>query len=324
MPGNAHNQSDLSEALASERLKQDGPNELARSKPKSIGHLIREITTEPMFILLVSCGGIYMLLGNVNEALMLLGFVFVVMGITFVQQRRTERSLEALREMSSPLALVVRDGKSKRIAGRELVCGDIVLLSEGDRVPADICLVESSNLMIDESMLTGESLPIAKQSSTTQTENTSAIIDNKTLVFSGTLVTQGTARGYVIATGARSALGKIGKSLSEIVRDDTPIQRETRQIVKKIACIGILLACVLVVGYGLTHADWLTGLLTGITLAMAILPEELPVVLTLFMALSARRLANDHVLARNMPAIEMLGATTLSSKHSKIVEKSLL
>src|ERR1019366_7027280 len=220
-------------------------------------------------LLLVACGAIYMVLGDRNEALMLLGFVFVVMGITFVQQRRTERSLEALRDLSSPQALVVREGRPRKVAGRELVCGDIVLLAEGDRVPADMDLVEASNLTVDESMLTGESVPVSKL--TPSAANGGAAnppAEGETRVFSGTLVTQGTA------------LGRIGRSLEGLGGENPPIQQETRLVVKRVAIVGLALAMGLAIAYWLSTGDWLHGLLAGLTLAMAVLPEELPVVLT--------------------------------------------
>ena len=302
----------LSEAEAAQRLTRDGPNELPVSRPRSVLRLLRDVVSEPMFLLLVACGAIYMVLGDRHEALMLLGFVFVVMGITFVQQRRTERSLEALRDMSSPRALVMRDGQARRIAGRELVCGDIVLLAEGDRVPGDMHLTESSNLAVDESLLTGESAPVVKQAGPTA-DGAGAVPgdSNPAQVFSGTLVTRGTARGRVVATGERSALGRIGKSLAGIGSENTPIQHETRRIVKRVAAVGLALAMVLAVAYWMMLGDWLHGLLAGLTLAMAILPEELPVVLTLFLGLGAWRLAREKVLARSIPAVELLGATTV-------------
>ncbi len=302
----------LSEAQARQRRAQDGPNELPTSRPRGVLRLLRDIVSEPMFLLLVACGAIYMVLGDRNEALMLLGFVFVVMGITFVQQRRAERSLEALRDLSSPRALVVRDGQTRRVAGRELVGGDIVLLAEGDRVPADMELLESSNLAVDESMLTGESAPVLKQAGPMPGHASAAPDTNDPAqVFSGTLVTQGTARGRVLATGERSALGRIGKSLAGLGDESTPIQRETRRIVKRVAIVGLTVAGALALAYWLRLDDWLHGLLAGLTLAMAILPEELPVVLTLFMGLGAWRLARENVLARSIPAIELLGATTV-------------
>ena len=291
-------------------------------------HLLGQVVAEPMFLLLVACGAVYMVLGDRNEALMLLGFVVVVMGITFAQQRRTERSLEALRDLSSPQALVVRDGEPRKAAGRELVCDDIVLLAEGDRVPADMDLVEASNLTVDESMLTGESVPVPKLATAAAEAGDStagcalagdadeaaaakAADEAGRRVFSGTLVTQGTARGRVIATGERSALGRIGKSLEGLGGENTPIQQETRRVVKVVAIAGLALATGLAIAYRLTTGEWLHGLLAGLTFAMAVLPEELPVVLTLFLGLGAWRLSREKVLARSIPAIELLGAATV-------------
>ncbi|SEA54316.1 cation-translocating P-type ATPase [Variovorax sp. YR216] len=295
----------LSEDEAALRLRRDGPNELPVSRPRGLLRLALEVASEPMFLLLVACGVIYMVLGDPQEALMLLGFVFVVMGISFFQQRRSERALDALRDLSSPQALVLRGPTARRIAARELVVGDVVLLAEGDRVPADMDLVEASNLAVDESLLTGESMPVAKEAAASH-----PAIDTAK-VFSGTLVTSGTGRGCVIATGEHSALGRIGKSLAGIAADSTPIQQETRRVVKQVAAVGLALAGVLAVAYGITRGDWLHGVLAGLTLAMAILPEELPVVLTLFLGLGAWRLAREKVLARSIPAIERLGATTV-------------
>jgi Ca2+-transporting ATPase len=300
----------LSETEAQLRLARDGPNELPVSRPRGVLRLLRDIVFEPMFLLLVACGAIYMALGDRHEAFMLLGFVFVVMGITFVQQRRTERSLEALRDLSSPRALVVRDGQARRIAGRELVCGDIVLLAEGDRVPGDMQLIDSSNLAVDESLLTGESAPVPKQAGA---PDAGAIPggDIAAQVFSGTLVTRGSGRALVLATGERSALGRIGKSLDGIASELTPIQRETHRIVNRIALVGLALASALAIAYWMLRGDWLHGLLAGLTLAMAILPEELPVILTIFLGLGAWRLSREKVLARSIPAVELLGATTV-------------
>ncbi|ACB34303.1 ATPase, P-type (transporting), HAD superfamily, subfamily IC [Leptothrix cholodnii SP-6] len=295
----------LSSTEARQRLALDGPNALPESQPRSALRLLGDVLREPMFLLLVACGAVYLVLGDRNEALMLLGFVFVVMGISFVQQRRTERSLDALRELSSPQALVLRDGVARKIASRELVRGDIVLLAEGDRVPADMALLQSANLSVDESMLTGESVPVSKRVGAADDDQ------NAGQVFSGTLITQGTARARVTATGERSALGRIGRSLEALGAEDTPIQRETRQIVQRVAVLGLLLAAGLALAWWLTTGDWLRGLLAGLTLAMAVLPEELPVVLTLFLGLGAWRLTREQVLARSIPAVELLGATTV-------------
>jgi len=305
----------LSSVEAQARLARDGANELPVTQRKGLLRLIRDIATEPMFLLLVACGAIYMMLGDVHEALMLLGFVFVVMAITFVQQRRTERSLDALRELSTPQALVLRDGIAVRLAQRDLVQGDIVLLAEGDRVSADMVLLLASNLSVDESMLTGESMPVDKRAAQgTECDSDARLQPDQGMafgVFAGSLVTRGTAQGRVMATGTGSALGLIGQSLATLEPLSTPIQRETGMIVKRVAAVGMTLAAALALAYGLLSGDWLDGLLAGLTLAMALLPEELPVVLTLFLGLGAWRLAREKVLTRSIPAVELLGATTV-------------
>jgi Ca2+-transporting ATPase len=301
----------LTEAAAQRLLEQDGPNGLVTSRPRTLFKLLAEVVTEPMFLLLVACGITYALLGDRGEALMLLGFVVIVMGTTFAQQRRAEQALNALRELSSPTALVMRDGVLRTVAASTLVCTDIVLISEGNRVPADMRLLESSNLTVDESMLTGESAPVLKFAIATAGAWPVEGEAPETLVFSGTLVTQGTARGQVIATGARSALGRIGASLASISTEPTPIERETRQVVKRVALVGLAMATLLTLTYWYLRGQWVQGILAGLTFAMAILPEELPVVLTIFLGLGARRLARANVLARRIPAIELLGATTL-------------
>src|SRR5690348_963375 len=157
--------SGLSASEAAERLRRDGPNELPSAKPRSVAAIAWEVITEPIFLLLVACGAIYLFLGDKQEALMLLGFVFFVTGISFYQEHKTERTLEALRDLSSPRALVIREGMATRIPGREVVSGDLIVLAEGDRVPADARVVSSTNLSTDESLLTGESVSVRKTAS---------------------------------------------------------------------------------------------------------------------------------------------------------------
>jgi Ca2+-transporting ATPase len=273
---------------------------------------LAEIVVEPMFLLLIACGALYMLLGDPQEALMLLGFVFVIIAITFFQQRRSERALDALVDLSSPQALVVRDGQSIRIDSHQVVCDDLVLLAEGDRVPADLRLISVSNLTIDESLLTGESMPVQKEMLPEDGVDHGGDLNYRQFfALSGTLVTQGTAAGRVVATGERSALGKIGQSLGGIESLRTPLQMEIRSVVKNVAIVGFGLAFILSLTHWYLLGDGLQGLLAGITLAMAVLPEELPVVLTLFLGLGAWRLSREKVLAKSIPAIELLGATTV-------------
>ena len=305
----------LSESQADQRLQEDGYNELPSSKPRSIFAIAFEVIKEPMFLLLVTAGCLYMFLGELPDALMLLGFVFVVMGITISQERRTERALEALRDLSSPRALVIRDGHQKRIAGRQVVQGDTIILAEGDRVPADSVLRHSMNLSTDESLLTGESVPVRKISCTGDVSLQKPGGDDLAIVFSGSLVTRGQALAEVLATGSKTELGKIGKALQTIKTEDTLLQRETGHAVRIFATIGLILCGIVIVVYGLTRGNnaqsWQNGLLAGIAMAMSILPEEFPVILTIFLALGAWRISRHRVLTRKMPAVETLGAATV-------------
>src|SRR5512136_3182463 len=181
----------LSEHEAAQRLKEEGYNELPSTKKRSLLAIAVGVVREPMFLLLVACGTLYLFMGNMKEALMLLGFVFVVIGITLYQERKTERALEALRDLSSPRALVIRDGKQERIAGREVVRGDIVLIAEGDRVPADVVLLSGSNISVDESLLTGESVPVRKKVWDGRLEMGRPGGDDLPFVYSGTLIVKG-------------------------------------------------------------------------------------------------------------------------------------
>src|ERR1035437_1204016 len=307
--------SGLTEAKALRRLREEGFNEIPSTQQRGLLHIVLEVAGEPMFLLLVGCGVLYLLTGELSDALMLLGFVLVVMGITVIQERRTERALEALRDLSSPRALVIRDGRRRRIPGREVVRGDILLLVEGDRVPADAVLRQSLNLSADESLLTGESVPVRKAA----TEQTTAAArpggDDLPFVFSGTLITAGQGVAEILTTGTHTELGKIGKALQSVTQEDTLLQKETGRLVRNMAVVGLSLCALVILAYGLTRGNtpqaWQQGLLSGITLAMALLPEEFPVVLTVFLALGARRISRNRVLTRRMPAVETLGAATV-------------
>ncbi|RQW81635.1 MAG: cation-translocating P-type ATPase [Methanothrix sp.] len=301
----------LSESEAAKLLGQVGYNELPSSKPRSIFAIALEVVKEPMFLLLVAGGLIYFLLGEHQEALMLLGFVLVVMGITLYQERKTERALEALRDLSSPRALVIRDGLHKRIAGREVVPGDLMVLSEGDRVPADAQLLYCTNLSADESLLTGESVSVRKACSDGLSEMARPGGDDLPFVYSGSLIVQGQGAALVKATGMDTQIGKIGRALQKVESEETALQKETFSLVKKLAFLGLALCAMVVVVYGLTRGSWLQGLLAGITMAMAVLPEEFPVVLTVFLALGAWRISKSNVLTRRIPAVETLGSATV-------------
>ena len=286
----------LSTSEAARRFSAEGPNALPSPDRRSGAAIVIGVLREPMFSLLVAAAGVYLLLGDLREALVLAASIVVVMAITVVQERKAERALEALRDLSSPRALVVRDGAVRRIAGAQVVRGDLLLLAEGDRVPADARLMAANELTLNESMLTGESLPVDKREG---------------LVYSGTLVVKGQGRAEVVATGARTELGRIGASLATLSPEKTRLELETARIVRIVATFAVLLSVLLCAYYGLARAEWLTGILAGLTLAMAILPEEFPVVLTVFLALGAWRISRHGVLTRRMPAIETLGSATV-------------
>jgi Ca2+-transporting ATPase len=301
----------LSDAEALQRLKAEGYNELPSSKKRSVLAIAWDVVREPMFLLLVACGTLYLFLGDIQEAIMLLGFVLVVMGITLYQERKTERALEALRDLTSPRASVIRGGEQKRIAGHEVVTGDVVILHEGDRVPADATLISCINLSTDESLLTGESVAVRKTVWDGQRELIRPGGDDLPFVFSGTMVVQGQGVARVHATGIKTEIGKIGKALQAVEQESTPLQKETGRLVRNLAIVGVSLCILVIVVYGLTRHDWLNGFLAGITLAMATLPEEFPVVLTIFLALGAWRLSQKQVLTRHVPAVETLGSATV-------------
>jgi P-type Ca2+ transporter type 2C len=303
--------SGLSEAAATERLRSEGYNDLPTAKRRGFLDIAAEVLREPMFLLLVACGAIYLVLGDAHEALMLLAFVVLITGVTLYQEHKTERALEKLRDLASPRALVIREGRQRRIPGREVVRDDLFLLEEGDRVPADALVLSATNLSIDESLLTGESVPVRKIAVDDSPVMQPPGGDDLPFVYSGTLVVHGHGLAQVRQTGFRTALGRIGKALEAVEPEETPMQAETRRVVRLLAVVGILLCVVVAVLYGATRGHWLDGILASLTLAMAIIPNEFPVVLTLFLSLGAWRLSRAQLLTRRIPAVETLGATTV-------------
>ena len=301
----------LSSGTAIERLKQDGPNELPSAQSRSLFAIAWGTIQDPIFLLLVGGGVIYWFLGDLQEAIILLGFVFFLMGISLYQEGKTEHAIAALRDLSSPRALVIRDGQRQRIAGRNVVRGDVCVLAEGDRVPADAIVLSCTNLSTDESLLTGESLPVRKIAALGNVEMARPGGDALPFVYSGTLVVQGQGMIQVQAIGTQTEMGKIGNALQSVKPESTPLQREMNRLVSRLFGIALSLCVAIVIVYGFTTGDWLKGILAGITLAMAILPNEFPVVVTIFLALGAWRISQNHVLARRVAAVETVGAATV-------------
>jgi Ca2+-transporting ATPase len=301
----------ISEEDAARKLDEEGFNELPSQKRQSIFSIFINILFEPMLLLLLGSGLIYLILGELNDALMLLFFVIVVVGITFYQERKSERALEALKNLSSPRALVIRNAKQRRIPGREVVTEDIIILREGDRIPADGNVLFCLNLLVDESMLTGESLAVRKSEWDGKMKPTNPGGDDMPFVYSGTLVLQGHGMAKVTGTGMHTEMGKIGKALQTITQEETLLKKETSHLVRNFAIVGIILCVFVVIVYGMTRGDWLNGLLAGVSLSMALLPEEFSVVLLIFLSMGAWRMSKRQVLTRRMPAIETLGSATV-------------
>lgn len=282
---------------ARRRLRDEGPNELGVSQRRTLAAILLEVMREPMFLLLLGAGGIYLAMGDRHEAMILLAFVAIIMGITAFQERRTDNALAALRDMSSPRARVIRNGEIMRIAGREVVRDDVLLLAEGDRIPADGLLIEAHELATNESMLTGESESVMKQTGDT--------------VYAGTLVVSGQGVVQVTATAHRTEMGRIGKSLESISMTPSPLREEMARLTQRLALLGLLLSSGLVLLFWLLRGGWLDALLAGIALAMSLLPQEFAVIMIVFMAMAARRLAAQQVLTRRLNSIETLGETSV-------------
>mgnify|MGYP001405793972 CR=1 FL=1 len=325
----------LSAAQAAQRLAEDGANALPGGQHRSLLSIAAETVREPMFLLLLAAGTLYLVFGDLQEGLTLFGFVVVTVALTLYQEGRTERAIEALRNLTSPRALVIRDGQPQRIAGRDVVRGDLLKLSEGDRVAADALLVSADGVRADESLLTGEAVPVGKRvarpdelPAATRPGDTARMPpggDELPGVYAGTLIVQGQALARVTATGARSEIGRIGTALGTVENERSPLQKQTARLVRNLALLALALSLALVLVHGLTKGDWLQALLAGIALAMAMLPEEYPVVLTVFPALGARRLSKEGVLTRRINAIETLGATTVlcSDKTGTLTENRM-
>src|SRR6516165_9077105 len=300
----------LSGTEAAARLKAEGPNTLPHGQSRSFGRIVIDTLREPMFALLVAAALVYLILGDFREALILHLFATTSVSIAVTQESRTERVLENLRDLTSPRALVIRDGIEKRIAGAEVVRGDLVILAEGDRVPADATVLSTHDLQCDESLLTGEAVPVRKIASPGAPAARPGG-DDLPYVYSGSLVVRGHGQAEVTATGARSEIGKIGLAITRIDTEPPRLRVQTRRLVRNFAAVSLSLSALAVVLYGLWRGGWLDALLSGIALGMSMLPEEFPLVLTVFMVMGAWRISRVRVLTRRVAAIETLGAATV-------------
>jgi Ca2+-transporting ATPase len=315
----------LSAAQAAQSLQTDGPNALPTDQQRGLLAIARETLSDPMFALLLGAGVLYLVLGDLQEGLILFGLVLVVLALTLYQEGKTEHALASLRDLTSPRALVLRDGAPLRIAGRDVVRGDVLILAEGDRIAADAVLLQGTEVQVDESLLTGEPLPVDKSPSESPEAQAPAVAlptdvahpaqtdaaAAHSQLFSGTLLVRGHGMARVTATGVRSEIGRIGAALESLTAEPSPLRKQTARLVQVLAVIAVVASLFLVAAFGLQRGDWLGAMLAGIALAMALLPQEFSVVLTVIPALGAWRLSKYKVLTRRIAAIETLGATSV-------------
>ncbi|WP_394897589.1 cation-translocating P-type ATPase [Clostridium butyricum] len=286
-----------------------GMNELIiQEKPNMLKKFLG-VFKEPMFLLLLIAATVYFLLGDPKDGAIMLVFVGFVASITFIQEWKTEKTMNALKDLTSPKVNTLRNGKNILIKSTELVPGDVVFLSEGERIPADCIVLEPSNFSVDESILTGESEYVMKVS-TTQSEK-STDYWKKDILYAGTLCVFGKCTAIVKFTGINTEYGKIGKAISEAKDEPTPLQKKVSILVKNIAIAGVILCISVMVTSYFYSFNILNSILSGISLAMAIIPEEFPVVLTVFLSMGAYRLAKNNTLMRKISAVETLGSATV-------------
>ena len=300
----------LSHEEARRRLAAQGPNSLPQSQRRMAALLLHTVR-EPMFLMLLGAAALYLALGDWQEGAALLVMAALTIGLALFQEGRTERALQALRDLSSPRALVLREGRALRIAGSEVVEGDLLLLAEGDRVAADALLLQATGLRVDESQLTGESMAVSKCPAGATLAPDAPGGDGMPFVWSGSLVLQGDGLARVSATGPRTELGKIGSSLQAVGSEPSPMQRDASRMTRLMALAGVAVSLLAVALYGLQGGGWLAAILAGIALSMSLLPAEFPVIMTVFLAIGAWRMARVQVLTRRLPSIEALGSITV-------------
>ncbi|HET6970145.1 MAG TPA: HAD-IC family P-type ATPase [Phenylobacterium sp.] len=304
----------LSEVEAAARLARFGRNELPRARTRSVVRIVFETAREPMFLLMMGAALLYLVLGDLAEGLFLVAAAGVSVGLVIAQEARSERALAALRELAQPHVRVVRDGVERRAPAGDLVPGDLMLVGEGERLTADALLVRGDMLSIDESALTGESAPVDKRLAQLGEAPGSSAASSDELgphLFAGTLVVRGQAAAEVERTGADSALGRIGASLAGIAPEPTPLQKSAGRLVGLLGALALGFCGLVTLAYVALRHDWVGGALAGITTAIALAPEEFPMVLAVFMALGAWRMASHRMLVRRGAVIEALGAATV-------------
>jgi len=309
-----HSKTDLKIGLSSpevkKRLDEVGPNQLEEKKGRTPWDMFLGQFKDVLVLILLISALVAFILGEVSDAIVIAIILILNATLGVVQEYKAEKSLAALKKMTTTNALVIRNGKQTRIKATQLVPGDIVLLESGDHIPADLRLSVVTNLKIQEAVLTGESVPVEKKSELIDKENVS-LGDRNNLAFMGTAVISGRGRGIVVATGMKTEMGQIAGMLEEQKQEDTPLQKKLNQVGKKLGLIIlIVVGFVVLLGY-LRGIGFFEMFLIGISLAVAAVPEGLPAVVTVVLALGVQRMIKKHVIVRRLPAVETLGATTV-------------
>ncbi|MFZ3089267.1 MAG: calcium-transporting P-type ATPase, PMR1-type [Nitrospirota bacterium] len=298
----------LTSTEARERLAKYGQNQLKEAKKKSPLLLFLKQFTDILVVILIAAAIISALTGDVTDTAVIIVIVFLNATIGFTQEYRAERAMAALKKLESPFVVVIRDGAHTKIPAHEIVIGDIVELSAGDRVPADLRLIEAHNLNVEEAALTGESMPVEKI--TDRLEGDVLLADKRNMAFMGTIITYGRAVGVVTETGMNTELGKIAHLIQEAEDKKTPIQERLHSMGKWLALIALLL-CGVVFAAGIIRGEPIQLMfLTAISLAVAAIPESLPAVITIVLALGAYRMVKVKILIRKLPSVETLGSVT--------------
>ena len=313
----------LSQGEAQRRLAQFGPNELAEKKKISPWVIFFEQFKNFLIIILLVAVALSAIMGEVADAIVIFAIVLFAAGLSFIQEYRAERAMEALKRMAAPTASVLRGRMEIEISATELVPGDIILLRTGDKIPADARLIDAVNLKADEASLTGESVPVEKTGKAIAGE--ASIGDRKNMVFTGTAAVYGRGLAVVTATGMSTEFGKIATMLQAVEKERTPLQINLDQLGKWIA-IGALALCFILAGIGVLRGhEVLEMLIWGVSLAVAAVPEALPAVVTISLALGVQRMVQRHALIRKLPAVETLGSTTYicSDKTGTLTEDKM-
>ncbi len=311
---------------AAERLERFGPNELVEKKQRPAWRLLLDQFTSAMIIVLLVAAVITALIGETKDTLIILAIVVFNGIVGFIQEYRAEQAMDALKRMSSPEARVVRDGEVRLVPAREVVPGDVLLLEQGDIVTADLRLLEAPAMRVNEAPLTGESEPVAKVTRALPDVSEGAPADQLNMAFSGTAVTSGRARGIVVATGMATAIGRIAELLQQGEEEPTPLQQRLGELGRWLA-LAALIVCALVFGSGVLRGeDPQEMFLIAVSLAVAAIPEGLPAVVTISLALGARRMAGRRALVRRLPAVETLGSVSVicSDKTGTLTENRML